>query len=130
MNKRNIKIPGVHKSTGLKDSSLKKIPNINFVYAAIILNSLNFVAVLVLQKNLPPQVPLFYGLTEGEQQLTSSLGLLIPSVYSFCLIIVNTTLSILLNNDFLKKILNTTSFIISLLSIITVAKIIYLVGYF
>jgi len=78
MAKRKIKSA---QTTTLKNNLSEKIPFIRFVYSAIILNFLNISAIFILQKNLPPQVPLFYGLSESEQQLTSSLGLLIPVAY-------------------------------------------------
>ncbi|MCL4387031.1 hypothetical protein M1307_01380, partial [Patescibacteria group bacterium] len=116
-------------------SSLKKlfserIALKNFIYISLVLNSLNLLLVLIFQKNLPPQVPLFYGATESEEQLTSSLGLLIPSIFSYFLIFFNILISTSLQNRFLQKILTITSFTISLLSAITVVKIIFLVGSF
>lgn len=130
MTKKLIKTQGVKKPTNFANFLSQKIPFLNFVYAAVIINSINLLIVFAFQKNLPPQVPLFYGHTEGEQQLTSSLGLLIPGAYSLVLTVINTVLSIFLGNDYLKKVLIIASFTISLLSIITITKIILLVGYF
>lgn len=130
MIKRKIKDLNIHGSKNLNSFLRSKIPYINFVYAAFILNLFNLTIVLVMQKNLPPQVPLFYGFTESEQQLTTSLGLIIPGIYSLSLVLLNTILTILIKNDFLKKTLSTASFTISLLSLVTVLKIVFLVGFF
>lgn len=128
--KKSIKTTKIYKALNPRANFTEKIPFINFVYTAIFINLINIISVLVLQNNLPPQVPLLYGFTESEQQLTTSMGLIIPGAYSLSLVAINLMLSIFLNNDHLKKVLNFTSFTISLLSAITVAKIILLVGYF
>lgn len=127
---KNIKTFNKYKVGELKKTLSDKIPLIKFIYAAFILNSFNLIAVLLLQKNLPPQIPLFYGFAQSEQQLTSSFGLLIPGIYSISVVIANAIFSIFLINDFLKKILSITSFTISLLSAITVIKIVGLIGFF
>lgn len=100
----------------------------NLIYSSVALNIINLLTVIILQKFLPPQVPLFYGLVEGEEQLTSSIGLIIPAGLSISLLLTNCAISLLLENRFLQKTLTTTSFTVSLLSAITVAKIVFLVG--
>jgi hypothetical protein len=111
-------------------SSLKDIPQIKIVYIAVSLAILNLIIVLIVQNNLPPEVPLFYGLAEGPEQLSSSLGLTIPGVVSLVIIAINLTLAILLRNKFLQQTLILTSFAVSIFSIITTIKIILLIGSF
>ncbi len=127
---RKTKTFNIHRATNLKNTLSEKIAFINYIYFALALNLLNVIAVLLMKNNLPPQVPLFYGFTESEQQLTTSFGLLIPGVFSFLLTLGNVIFSIFIKNNYLKKILSITSFTISLLSLITVIKIIFLVGFF
>lgn len=107
------------------DVPLKKV-----LYLSFTLSILNLVTVLAIQNNLPPEVPLYYGLPEGPEQLSSSLGLTIPSIVSIIVIFLNTTLALLLKNKFLQQTLILTSFAISIFSSITVTKIILLVGNF
>jgi len=91
---------------------------------------LTILAVLLSQKSLPPQIPLFYGLPEGEEQLTTSFGLIIPGVVSLIVAGINTLISLLLDNQFLQKSLILTSLAISAFSLVTTLKIILLVGSF
>jgi hypothetical protein len=108
----------------------EKIAFKNLIYIAFGLSIVNLIFVIALQKYLPPQVPLFYGAAEGEEQLTSSLGLLIPGCLSIILILLNSLLSLFLESSFLQKILSVVSFTVTLLSAITVTKIILLIGSF
>jgi len=116
----------VKKNTFLAiDTPLKKV-----LYLSLTLSILNLAIVLVTQNNLPPEVPLYYGLPEGPEQLSSSLELTIPSIVSIITIIVNTTLALFIKNKFLQQTLILTSFAVSIFSSITVTKIILLVGNF
>jgi hypothetical protein len=114
----------------MKKLSLREIPLIKVIYLSIGLVILNSFFILVVQKNLPPEVPLFYGLSKGQEQLASPLGLLIPGGLSLIVIIINTSLAILLSNKFLQQTLVVSAFAITLFSIITTTKIIFLVGSF
>ena len=114
----------------LKKMLSNNIALVKFIYVAIALNIFNMAFVLLMQNNLPPQVPLLYGFAEGEQQLTSPQGLLLPGGFSMTLVLINSALSIIVDNEFLKKTLTITAFTVSFLSLITVTKIIFLVGYF
>jgi len=120
----------IEKAPNFNKTVLENISFLNLVYTTLALNILNILIVLAMRSKLPPQLPLFYGFTESEQQLTSPVGLLLPGVVSFIFTLFNVTLSILLTDDFLKKILSVASFTVSLLSLITVVKIIFLIGYF
>ena len=127
---KNIKTFIKDKTNDLKSGFRERIGLIKFIYAALILNLINLAAVLLAQKHLPPQVPLFYGFTESEEQLTSPEGLFIPGIFSLVIVFINSFLSLAITNIYLKKIMSVTSFTISLLSLITVIKIILLVGFF
>ena len=108
----------------------KKIPLIRIVYASISLAFINILIVIIVKNNLPPEVPLFYGLVKGPEQLTSSLGLIIPGVISLIITTLTVCLVIFLNNKFLQQTLILSSFAVSVFSIITTIKIILLVGSF
>lgn len=108
-----------------------RIPYKKLVIASVIINAINIGGVLLLSKYIPPQIPLFYGLAEGEGQLNSTLGLIIPGLISSTITIFNTTLCLVIRKEeFLQKALVVAAFTTSLLSIITVIQIIFLVGSF
>jgi hypothetical protein len=108
----------------------KKITFNNYFLAALILNALSLLAPVILRGFLPPVVPLFYGRPVGEGQLVSTLGLLIAPAASFLITAVNLLLNLWTKDDFLKKVLAVTALIISIVTAITVIKIMLLVGFF
>lgn len=113
------------KKDGAFNSPLKNVLTVTLAG-----NILTILIVLVAQGHLPPQVPLYYGLAEGEEQLSSPLGLIIPSGLSLGILLVNTALTSVIKNDFLQKILVLASFAVTVFSVITTVKIILLVGSF
>lgn len=102
----------------------------NYVYVAVALNFLSALLILILSKQIPPVVPLFYGRAVGESQLVGRLGLLIAPVASLFITILNLFLSSTTSDLFLKKVYTSASFLISVFTTITVVKIIFLVGFF
>lgn len=86
--------------------------------------------VVFLQNFLPPQIPLFYGLPKGEEQLASTLSLLIPSLATLAIAVLNFSLALILEEDFIQKALVYTVIICLFFSTITTLKIILLVGNF
>jgi hypothetical protein len=109
---------------------ITKLPFLNLIYLSILINVGVIIAVLFLGNFIPPKVPLFYGLPEGENQLGTGYQLIIPSMVSLLVILINISLASLLANDFLKRSLIIVSLIISLLSLITTLEIVFLVGNF
>ena len=116
----------------LKSISLDKESAVlkNFFIYSLSINVLAIASVLIGRSFLPPQVPLYYGLPEGEGQLSDSLGLVIPGTVSLLILTVNFILIKMLKEDYLKKILATVSLVASVFAIITTIKIIFLVGSF
>lgn len=98
------------------------------LFQIAIVSIVTAILVLIFQKTLPPQVPLFYGLPKGEGQLTSSINLVIPSLVSLAIITINFSLLILLDDDFLKRALVLTALVCVFFSTITTIKIFFLVG--
>lgn len=108
---------------------LKKLPLRGFIYAALALDLIAVLAVVITRGNLPPVVPLFYGRPVGGTQLITAYGLAIAPAFAIIVTIVNVLLAPRMENEFLKKILSVASFLISALSLITVIKIIFLVSF-
>lgn len=113
-----------------KRENFIKIPLLKLVYAAIALNILNIAFILSIQKYLPPELPLFYGLAEGEEQLASPLQLTMPAIIALTITIMNTALASFLKNEFLQQALILTGLIVTAFSFITTLKISFLVGSF
>lgn len=84
---------------------------------------------LIKWRELPPEVPLYYSLPWGEEQLTTPFNLLILPLVSFFVFILNFFLaSILLEKEpWLCRILILTATIFSFLSTLALIKIIFLI---
>lgn len=109
---------------------MDKLPLKGYFYASLALILFTSLSVVVLKSLLPPVVPLFYGRATGETQLVPAFALLIAPGFSLLFTLINLGLVFLSNDLFLKKILILGAFAVSLLSSITVFKIIFLVGFF
>lgn len=108
----------------------ENIPLIKVSYLGVGISFLSILFVLLGRNNLPPEVPLFYGLAKGEEQLVKTMALAIPSVSSIIIISINTTLSYFLKNNLLQKTLVLAGLAASIFTTITTIKIIFLVGSF
>jgi hypothetical protein len=108
----------------------KKVPYRNFFLAAIIINIGVALSLTLLSSILPPLAPLLYGRPAGEAQLTKTLGLFIAPGTSLLITMLNLGLSLWVKDDFLKKLLAVSTIVISILTAITITKIILLVGFF
>lgn len=113
-----------------KIAGISKLPYLKLVYIAIGVNTAVILGILIFQNLIPPEVPLFYGLPEGNTQVANSEELIIPSMISLLVILTNISVSSILQNDYLKRVLIIVSIIITLLSLITTLEILYLVGNF
>src|SRR5450830_1860522 len=108
----------------------KKIVFKDVFFAAIAIDVVVILAIIVTKNLLPPVLPLFYGLPAGQTQLTSTYGFLIAPVTALLITILNLIVSLSVKDDFLKKVLAISAFAVSFLTVITVSKIIFLVGLF
>lgn len=106
------------------------LPLKRYIYFSTGLSLFLIIVVFVAQNSLPPEVPLFYGLAEGSDQLTTSTGLMLPGIFSLTVLIINILITYLVENKFLQKTLILTGVAISVFSSVTVVKIIFLVGSF
>lgn len=103
--------------------------NIPYIYPTLIILAINvlfIVIIILIANNLPPQTPLYYGFPRGEKQLASPTALVLPLALSSLFITLNSIFAYFTKSEFLKKILVTGGFFASLLSAITVIKIILL----
>ena len=94
---------------------------------SLLVNLVAISIIFFLKNRLPPELPLFYGLPEGKDQLTQTLGLAIAPGVSFLITGTNLFLYYLIKNDFLKKTLIISSLVVSFFTTVTLVKIIFLV---
>jgi hypothetical protein len=107
---------------------LEKLPLKGYFNTSWILNVLTILFSLLLIGRLPPQIPVFYGLPQGEAQLAPPLGILIPTASSLVFIFVNLFLIKSIKDDYIKKTLVVAGLATSIFASITAVKIIFLVG--
>lgn len=107
---------------------LEKLPLKEYFNASWILNLAMVVLGFLGQGLIPPQIPVFYGFPQGEAQLSSPLGILIPPTLSLIFILLNLFLIKSIKDEFIKKILVITGLTTSIFASITVVKIFLLVG--
>ena len=113
-----------------KTKELKNLPFKNLIALSAVINILVISFVLILRDRLPPEVPLFYGLPRGEDQLAQSLGLVIPSALSLTILVINSILASFVKNDYLGKVLIVSGATTAIFASVTVLKISFLVGNF
>ena len=79
---------------------------------------------------LPPLVPLWYGEPWGTDRLAHPLWLTLLPIGSLVILIVNTIASRILTRDMLifTQILAVTALLVSILSLVTLTKILFLVS--
>jgi hypothetical protein len=98
--------------------------------ALLAINILLIVFILLINNNLPPEVPLYYGLARGSDQLANANLLMIPSLISMSVVIINFLVSNITTDTFLRTTLISASIAVTFFSAITTLKIIFLVGSF
>lgn len=98
------------------------------VTACTITNLIVILIGLLAKFILPPQIPIFFGFPQTEEQLASSLFIVIPPIISLFFITLNSIFAIKMESNYIKKSLAFASFAVTLLSTIAVIKIIFLVG--
>lgn len=107
------------------------LPYRNYILGSIFINIVLISGILLIRnKILPPEVPLFYGLPQGQEQLASSNFLIFPSIISIVITIINISLALVVRDNFLKKALIVAGIFSVLFPLATTLKIIFLVGSF
>lgn len=110
-------------------SLLKKgVPFFRYVIGGVVVNFVVIFFAIIFKKNLPPEIPLYYGLPDGISQIAQSEMFFIPSFFALVIIIFNTSLSFLTKDVLLKRALVISSLLITVLASITAVKIFFLVG--
>lgn len=108
----------------------KKIVFRNFFLAGGILIILTMVGIIIVRSFLPPVIPLFYGKPTGLEQLATNVFIFIVPGIAMVVGLLNFVIGSISENEFVKKLLAITFFIVSLMATITVVKIVMLVGFF
>jgi len=112
----------------LKKLSFGKIAYARSILGLLVFNLVIISLVIILNNCLPPEVPLFYGLPIGEEQLTKSMFLILPPVVAIIFTIINSVAVNVIKDDFVQKTLLAITLFVSLLTSITVIKIILLIN--
>lgn len=107
---------------------LNKIPFKGYFRASLILNISVILLGLLVQKLLPPQIPVFYGFPQGEAQLFPPIGILLPSALSLIFILINLFLINVIKDEFIKKTLVIAGLVTAVFAGVTAVKIFFLVG--
>ena len=107
---------------------LKRIPFYKIVVPVLAVNLLLVLLVILMQRSLPPVIPLFYGQPAGERELAKSIWPMIPAVVSLVLVVINVGLTKLVGDNFLQRALVGAIVAVTTLSTITIIKIMFLVG--
>lgn len=95
----------------------------------LVLTGASLLVIILRWQHLPPVVPLWYSLPWGTDQLAAPLWLLVLPLGSALIFGINVVISAYLLTDYLLfiQLAYLTSFLVSLLSFITLVKIIFLV---
>lgn len=96
----------------------------------IVLNLVIIGIIYLIRDHIPPQIPLYYGRPQGEEQLADQMSLIVPPAIVVLLSAINTILINAVKHEFLKKVLVGIIVVTTLLSAVTVVKVITLVGSF
>ncbi len=108
----------------------EKIPFKKVLIFSFVLGLLTIFSVILSLNRLPPEVPIFYGLPQGKEQLGPTSSLFLPGFLAIFLSLINTAIIFTLGDDFLKKTLVFTSLALNILCFIGTIKIVFLVGNF
>lgn len=110
------------------DPRFEKLPLKPLFITSIVINLIFLLIGVLSIFILPPVVPIFYGLPKTSEQLGNSFFIILPSLISLLLIVTNAIIAINLESQYLKRTLAFSSFLVSILNMITTYKIIALVG--
>ena len=105
-----------------------KIPFKKQVKIAILINLFVIILSAVAVFRLPDEIPLFYGLPEGEQQLLPNWAFVAPNIIAFFIMFINIILANYSKDEYLKKVIIISGFVAIFFALITTLKIFFLVG--
>src|SRR3989344_7212854 len=104
-------------------SFVSRLPLKYLLSVSLIVNIAAITLILTLNDKLPPQIPLFYGLAESEDQLANSSYLILPNLCALIIIIANSVIAVFLKDGLSKKALIIAGVTATALATITVFKI-------
>lgn len=117
-------------ANNFSESNIKSLPFFPYVLVCLVLDIVCILAVIVSFSLLPPQVPLFYGLAKGAEQLAPRAFLVIPALASLLVLVINSAISLNVKDDFIKKVLILGAVTSTVFALTTTVKIMFLVGSF
>src|SRR5690554_2537248 len=100
----------------------ESVPLPKLFYTSLAIGILIVSFTFIFEKKLPPEVPLFYGLPEGGEQLSQAKGLSIPGLVALFVTITNFFFSRFSQSEFIKKSLIAAGFCVSILALITTVQ--------
>ncbi|HCR35570.1 hypothetical protein A2130_02530 [Candidatus Woesebacteria bacterium GWC2_33_12] len=110
------------------DPRFERLPLFKLIIVTIVTNIVVILLGILSKIILPPQIPIFFGLPQTEEQLAPALFITIPPIISLIFVLINSIMAINLESSYVKKSLAFASLAVTLLSTIAVFKIIFLVG--
>ena len=112
-------------------NTIRSFPFIKFLITSFAINVATAALIALVYSNLPPIVPLLYGKPKGVEQLAPKTTLLIPPAIATIITFVNAgAIKIIIKDSFLQAVLAGISIVASILSAITILRIIFLIGSF
>jgi hypothetical protein len=117
-------------SNSKKLLELESLPFRPYFTGALIVNALMILWGIAVQKFLPPEIPLFYGVAEGENQLARSIFIFLPNIFALIILVANIFIAHLTTEEFFKKILIVAGIIATFFATITTIKVSFLIGSF
>ncbi len=114
--------------SGWKSLSANKIVSLA-TYCAVVCSLVGFISIVFSLNKLPPLVPLWYSKIWGAERLAAMPWLFLLPSSTLVITVINAYIASFLTNEYLvfSQIMSLGSFVISLLSTITLVKIIFLV---
>lgn len=104
------------------------IPFKNSSLVLVAINIITIISLFLFSSRIPPVVPLYYGKPYGAEQLAPQSFLALPAVIALMVCIINTALNALLKDEFVRRVLLGGMFVATLFALITIVKIVILVG--
>lgn len=92
----------------------------------VLLTGAGALVLVLIIKDLPPAIPLFYSLPWGEIRLASPVWLWVLPTISGLTLIINVALSQFFHEPVLNRILSATTVLVAAMSLISLGKIILL----
>ena len=122
-NYKRVKASVVKLSKNKIETIEATLPFIPLVITSLCISLLTILCSFFAREFLPPEIPLLFGLPKGQEQLTTTNGIMIPGLISLGFLIINSFLSSSLSDDYLKKTLVVVSFSLAIFATIATIEI-------